>query len=117
LVGQSLAIRRAIRLIEEACAKFRPKALYCMPTVQNPTGSIMSEQRRHQIAEIARRNNVATIEDDTYGFLAPDAPAPITVQVPRLGYYITTLLKSVAPGVRIGYMVCPTPRCLQCRTQ
>jgi DNA-binding transcriptional MocR family regulator len=40
-----------------------------MPTVQNPTGSIMSEQRRHQIAEIARRNNVATIEDDTYAFL------------------------------------------------
>src|SRR5712672_438250 len=47
---------------EEACEKHRPKALYCMPTVRNPTGSIMSEQRRHRIAEIARRNRVAIIE-------------------------------------------------------
>jgi len=78
-----------------------------MPTVQNPTGSIMSEQRRHRIAEIARRNRVAIIEDDTYGFLAPDAPAPIAVRAERLGYYITTLSKSVAPGVRIGYMRVP----------
>ena len=92
---------------QEACEKYRPKALYCMPTVQNPTGSIMSEQRRHGIAEIARRNRVAIVEDDTYGFLAPDAPAPITVRAERLGYYITTLSKSVAPGVRIGYMRVP----------
>jgi DNA-binding transcriptional MocR family regulator len=92
---------------EAACEKHRPKALYCMPTVQNPTASIMSQQRRHRIAEIARRNRVAIIEDDTYGFLAADAPAPMTVQVPRLGYYITTLSKSVAPGVRIGYMRVP----------
>lgn len=92
---------------QEACEKHRPKALYCMPTVQNPTGSIMIEQRRRQIAEIARRNRVAIVEDDTYGFLAPDAPPPITLHAGTLGYYITTLSKSVAPGVRIGFMRVP----------
>jgi DNA-binding transcriptional MocR family regulator len=88
----------------EACEKHRPKALYCMPTVQNPTASVMSDQRRRRIAEIARMNHLPVIEDDTYGFLAPDAPPPITARLERLGFYVTTLSKSVSPGVRIGYL-------------
>jgi DNA-binding transcriptional MocR family regulator len=91
----------------EACERHRPKALYCMPTVQNPTASVMSDHRRQQIAEIARMNRLAVIEDDTYGFFATDAPPPITAQLERLGFYITTLSKSVAPGVRIGYLRAP----------
>lgn len=91
----------------EACEKHRPKALYCMPTVQNPTASVMSDHRRRQIAEIARMNGMAIIEDDTYGFFATDAPPPITARLERLGFYITTLSKSVAPGVRIGYLRAP----------
>lgn len=47
---------------QEACEKHQPKALYCMPTLQNPTGSIMSEQRRRQVAEIARAYRVAILE-------------------------------------------------------
>jgi len=78
-----------------------------MPTVQNPTALVMSDQRRRRIAEIARMNRVVVIEDDTYGFFAPDAPPPITARLERLGFYITTLSKSVAPGVRIGYLRAP----------
>jgi DNA-binding transcriptional MocR family regulator len=92
---------------QDACEKHRPKALYCMPTVQNPTASVMNEQRRRRIADIARMNHVAVIEDDTYGFLAPDAPRPITARAESLGFYITTMSKSVAPGVRIGYLRAP----------
>ena len=92
---------------EDACAKYRPKAICCMPTMQNPTASIVPESRRNQIASIARKAKVAIIEDDTYGFLAPDAPASLTSRVPELGYFITTLSKSVAPGVRIGYLRVP----------
>ena len=91
----------------EACEKHRPKALYCMPTVQNPTASVMNDQRRRRIADIAQTNRLAVIEDDTYGFFAPDAPPPITARLERLGFYITTLSKSVAPGVRIGYLRAP----------
>jgi DNA-binding transcriptional MocR family regulator len=91
----------------EACEKHRPKALYCMPTVQNPTATVMSDQRRRRIAEIARINGLAVIEDDTYGFLAPDAPPPITARLERLGFFVTTLSKSVSPGVRIGYLRAP----------
>jgi DNA-binding transcriptional MocR family regulator len=92
---------------EEACDKHRPKALFCMPTMQNPTASVMPEARRSQIVGIARKANVAIIEDDTYGFLAPDAPSSLTSRAPELGYFITTLSKSVAPGVRIGYLRAP----------
>jgi DNA-binding transcriptional MocR family regulator len=78
-----------------------------MPTVQNPTASVMSDQRRRQIADIARMNRLAVIEDDTYGFFAPDAPPPITAHLEHLGFYVTTLSKTVAPGVRIGYLRAP----------
>jgi len=91
----------------EACEKYRPKALYCMPTVQNPTASVMNEQRRSRIAEIARMRRLVVIEDDTYGFFAPDAPPPISARLERFGFYLTTLSKSVAPGVRIGYLRAP----------
>jgi DNA-binding transcriptional MocR family regulator len=78
-----------------------------MPTAQNPTASVMSDQRRRRIADIARMNRLAVIEDDTYGFFAPDAPPPITAHLEHLGFYVTTLSKSVAPGVRIGFLRAP----------
>jgi len=92
---------------EEACIKHRPKALYCMPNVQNPTAIVMPESRRQQIVAVAEKRGVPIVEDDTYGFLAPDAPAPLAARARESSYYITTLSKSVAPAVRIGYLSAP----------
>ena len=94
----------------DACRSGSVRALYCMPTLQNPTGRTMPLERRREIAEIATRHDVAVVEDDVYGFL-PDRPLPpITTFAPTLSYYITSTSKSLAPGLRLGYVVAPAAK-------
>jgi DNA-binding transcriptional MocR family regulator len=95
---------------ESACRQSSPKALYCMPSIQNPTGSVMSTGRRQAIAAIAERYGVAVIEDDVYGFLEEAAPRPLTSYAPTQGHYVTNLSKSIAPGLRLGYLAVPAGR-------
>ena len=92
---------------EEACRTRVPKALYCVPTLQNPTGTVMSDSRRREIALIAQRYNVAIIEDDLYRFLRPDAPPPISSYAPDHSYYINATSKAMALGLRVGFLVAP----------
>ncbi|BBK34330.1 GntR family transcriptional regulator [Stella humosa] len=80
------------------------KALYCMPTLHNPTAAVMPEARRRAIAAVAVRHEMAIIEDDCYGFLVPDAPPPITAMGIAEGLFLTSLSKSIAAGQRIGYV-------------
>ena len=92
---------------ETACRRGSPKALYCMPTVHNPTGVVMSEDRRREVAAIARRYGVAIVEDDTYGYLCADPPPPLTRFAPELGYFLTGTSKNLTAGLRIGYLSAP----------
>jgi DNA-binding transcriptional MocR family regulator len=95
---------------EAACREGAPRALYCMPTLQNPTGRTMPLERRQALVEIAARYEVALVEDDVYGFL-PEAPLPpLTALAPATAYYITSTSKSMAPGLRVGYVVAPESR-------
>jgi DNA-binding transcriptional MocR family regulator len=67
----------------------------------------MPVERREEIAAIARAHDVALVEDDVYGFL-PDSPLPpLAALAPSHAYYITSTSKSLAPGLRIGYVVAP----------
>ncbi len=61
---------------EECCRTTLPKALYVIPAMDNPTTATLSEERRVSIASIARRYNVAIIEDDPYGALRSDVIPP-----------------------------------------
>lgn len=93
---------------DEACRTQHPRALYCMPNLQNPTAAVMGKTRREAIAEIARRHKVFIVEDDVYGFLLGDkALPPLAALAPELTYYVTSLSKSVAPGMRVGYVLAP----------
>jgi DNA-binding transcriptional MocR family regulator len=93
--------------LEAACRQLAPKALYCIPTLQNPTAAIMPAERRQQISDICKRHNVVIVEDDIYGFLSADGPPPLTSFAPENGIYLTSLSKSVAPGLRVGYLRAP----------
>src|SRR5262249_44663991 len=59
------------------CRSGTVKALYTLPTLHNPTATVLSEERRRALAEIARRHDVVVIEDDVYGFLLEKAPTPL----------------------------------------
>ncbi len=92
---------------EAACRNSDLKALYCVPTCQNPTTRSMSAARREAIAEIALKYKVAVVEDDVFGRFVEAPPPPIVSLLPDLGYYVTSLTKSVAPGLRVGYVSGP----------
>lgn len=92
--------------LEHACRTKNPKALYCMPSVQNPMSCVMPEKRREEIAAIAESHDVAIVEDDTYGFLVGDIK-PLSAYAPDRSYYITSASKSLAPALRIGFIRAP----------
>ncbi|KAB0268541.1 PLP-dependent aminotransferase family protein [Microvirga brassicacearum] len=93
--------------LEEACGRERPKAVYCVPTIHNPTTTTTSAKRREAIAGVARRHGIAIIEDDAYGALPRQAPAPIAAIAPDLTWHIATLSKCVTPALRTAYVVTP----------
>ncbi|OMH38356.1 GntR family transcriptional regulator [Motiliproteus sp. MSK22-1] len=92
---------------EEACKQKVIKVLCCTPSMSNPTSSHMSLTRRQHIADIARKHRVLVIEDDVYGALEPDRTPPLSSFLPDQAFYITSLTKTVAPGMRTGFMVAP----------
>lgn len=92
---------------EAACRLRAPRALYCMPTLHNPTTATLSEERRRAIARIAEAYDVMLIEDDLWGRIMVDAPVPMSVYAPDRSFYITGLSKTLAPGLRIGYVLSP----------
>lgn len=95
--------------LEAACRRFSPRALYCLPTLQNPTASIMSIERRKTLAQIAIDRGITIVEDDIYGALLPEEMrvAPLADHAPEISYYLTSLSKCVAPGLRIGWIRTP----------
>jgi DNA-binding transcriptional MocR family regulator len=90
--------------LDAACRATGAKVLYCIPTLQNPTASVMPAERRREIARICERHDVAIVEDDVYGFLPERAPAPLSSFAPERSVYVTGLSKCVAPGLRVGYL-------------
>jgi len=92
---------------DRLCRTRAPKALYCLPTLHNPTTATMSESRRRDIADIARRHGVIILEDDVLGFLVDDAPPSIQSIAPDITYFISGVSKCLAPGLRVGYVVAP----------
>ena len=94
--------------LAEAAGQSGARAVYVLPTLQNPTARTMSERRRQAIAEVARRRDLAIIEDDVYGLYAgPNRPAPIAVLAPERTWFVAGLSKLVAPGLRMGAVVAP----------
>jgi DNA-binding transcriptional MocR family regulator len=92
---------------EAACRSAAPRALYCVPTIQNPTASVMPSERRAEIAAIARQHAVALIEDDIHALLTEERPRPLSAFAPEISYSITSTSKVLAPGLRIGFLLAP----------
>ncbi|MCZ6917808.1 MAG: PLP-dependent aminotransferase family protein [Gemmatimonadetes bacterium] len=91
--------------LETACRQGGAKALYTMPTLHNPAGIVMPEERRAEIAAIADRFALPVLEDDSYGFLVPDVK-PLATFSPNV-YYLCGTSKSLAASLRIGFLLCP----------
>jgi 2-aminoadipate transaminase len=86
----------------------RAKYIYTIPTVQNPTGTILSEARRHDMLRLAGAHGVPIFEDDCYADLIWDGKRPPALHaLSRHGgvIHIGSFSKSIAPALRVGYIV------------
>ncbi|MDP8911357.1 MAG: PLP-dependent aminotransferase family protein [Actinomycetota bacterium] len=90
----------------------KPAFLYTIPTFQNPTGRTLSTEHRRTIVEIAREHDVLVLEDDPYGLVRFEGDAPPTLFELDGGehvLYSSSFSKTVAPGLRVGYLILPRP--------
>jgi DNA-binding transcriptional MocR family regulator len=99
-------------ILPEALERAAPeaKALYVVPTNDNPTTATMGVERRRAIAGIARRHGLKIIEDDAYGRLPAVHLPALASLAPELTWHVASLSKIVSPMLRIAYLRAPSLR-------
>jgi 2-aminoadipate transaminase len=88
----------------------KPKYIYTIPTVQNPTGTIMPEAHRTELLKLAQEYGVPIFEDDCYADLIWDGRRPPALYAMSRNagvIHIGSFSKSIAPALRVGYIVAP----------
>jgi DNA-binding transcriptional MocR family regulator len=104
-------------LLEAAFAEHQPAMLFVMPTFHNPTGRLMSANRRRQVAQLAARYGVVVVEDNAYSAWDPSGPAippPLAAYAPASSdaaevLTIGSVSKAVWGGLRIGWIRASRP--------
>ncbi|WP_159911279.1 PLP-dependent aminotransferase family protein [Pantoea sp. 18069] len=94
---------------EKLCQQRTVRAVYTMPTLNNPLGWVMDVPRRQALVAIARKHGVIIIEDGAYSFLAQDPPPPLAMLAPECTVYVSGFSKNVAAGLRVGCVAAPLP--------
>jgi len=101
--------------LEKLIAEHQPKFVYLIPTFGNPSGAMLSLERRKKVLEMAVKYQTLIVEDDPYGDLYfGEAPPPsimaLSQGVPgsrELIAHCGSLSKVLSPGLRIGWMIAP----------
>ena len=97
--------------LERAARAGEARMLYIVPTLHNPTTATLSLDRRTAIVDIARRFGLTLIEDDIFRLLDPRLQPPTLYQMaPERTYHITSISKTLAPGLRVGFVTTPPGR-------
>ncbi len=91
----------------DVCRMGRPKALYVIPSIDNPTTATLSEERRIELVRIARAHDVSIIEDDPYAPLRTQTLPAFASLAGDITWHIATLSKCVSPALRIAYVIAP----------
>lgn len=99
-----------IDVLDKLCRRRRVRAIYTMPTMNNPLGWVTSVEKRQELISVARAHDLLIIEDGAYSFLIENAPPPIVQLAPDITIYITGFSKNVAAGLRLGLIVAPQAR-------
>ena len=102
--------------LEDMMVKHKPKLVYLIPTFGNPSGAMMSLERRLKVLELAVKYQTVVVEDDPYGDLYFAEPPPpsllaLTEQVPGSRNWLVhcgSLSKVLSPGLRLGWMIAPS---------
>ena len=103
--------------LEKLIAEHKPKLVYLIPTFGNPSGALLSLERRKKVLALAVKYQALIVEDDPYGdlYFNPASPPPPSIlslsnDVPgsrELIAYCGSLSKVLSPGLRVGWMIAP----------
>ena len=101
--------------LEKLIAEHKPKFVYLIPTFGNPSGALLSLERRKKVLALAVKYNTLIVEDDPYGDLYFNAaPPPSILSLSKdvsgsreLIAHCGSLSKVLSPGLRIGWMIAP----------
>ena len=93
--------------LRNACQHERIAAVYTMPSLHNPTGAVASLQRRRELVDVTREFDSLLIEDGAYGFLLENEPPRYAELAPERSFYVESLSKRYAPGLRTAFLVAP----------
>ncbi|MCO4851360.1 MocR-like pyridoxine biosynthesis transcription factor PdxR [Bacillus vallismortis] len=99
-------------LVSSYRKQYGGQLLYTIPSFHNPTGTVMSEQRRKEIIGLSKKEQLPIIEDDAYGDLwfEEKPPQPLKAMDHEGNVlYVDTFSKTVSPGLRIGWLAGPEP--------
>jgi 2-aminoadipate transaminase len=85
------------------------KFIYVLPNFHNPAGVTLSLERRYRLVELAASHGCPIIEDDPYGQLRFEGEdiCPISAMHKENTIYLSTFSKTLAPGLRLGWIVGP----------
>jgi DNA-binding transcriptional MocR family regulator len=104
-----------VDLLESILSRRQPRFIYTLPTFQNPTGVVMSPERRRRLLLMARRYQIPILEDDPYGEIyftecVDQAPRPLkALDTHGNVLYVSTCSKMLAPGLRVAWLAAPEP--------
>lgn len=87
---------------------YKPRALYCMPTLHNPTSLTMPTERRLEILEVAKKHDIIIIEDEVQAVFAEDRPPAMAELSPDQVILIGSNSKALNMGFRLGYLLSPS---------
>ncbi|MFF3843107.1 PLP-dependent aminotransferase family protein [Streptomyces sp. NPDC001930] len=99
-------------MLADAFAMTGARLLYCQPTYQNPTGTVLTSERRRQILDVARASGAFVVEDDFARHLGHGGAVPRPLVADDLDgtvVHVTSLTKPAAPSLRIGALVARGP--------
>lgn len=98
-----------VDLVENVLKNEPVRFIYVLPNFHNPAGTTLPLERRMRLAELAAEHGVFIVEDDPYGELRFEGEdvTPLVVLHKENTIYLSTFSKTLAPGVRLGWIVAP----------
>jgi DNA-binding transcriptional MocR family regulator len=93
--------------LARVCAKHGPGIVYCMPTLHNPLGAVMSERRRKKLAAVALERGLYLVEDAANRMLLAERPRSLRAHAPERTFVVASVSKVLSPGLRVAFLLAP----------
>jgi DNA-binding transcriptional MocR family regulator len=93
--------------LDRAARATGARLVFLTPTVHSPTTGTMGAKRRAEIARVLNARDLVLIEDDVYGYLPAERPAPIACHARERVIYVASVSKCLGPGLRVAWMAAP----------